>query len=65
MNRSIIFSNTALNIKKLEKLIKILDNNDNIKKSYFTLSFILRKTINNNSKIVKGKWRLKWELFIT
>lgn len=32
MNRSIIFSNTALNIKKLEKLSKILDNNDNIKK---------------------------------
>lgn len=30
MERKVIFSNTALNINKLKKLEKILDNNDNI-----------------------------------
>ena len=32
MNRSIIFSNTALNMKKLKRIREILDNNDNIDK---------------------------------
>lgn len=49
MNRSIIFSNTALNINNLKKISEILDNNDNIS----TLNiYSSRKTKDNKIKII-------------
>lgn len=48
MNRSIIFSNTALDINKLNRISEILDNNDNIE----TLNiYSSRKTKENKIRI--------------
>lgn len=48
MNRSIIFSNTALNMNKLKRISEILDNNDNIDKLNIYSS---RKIKNNKIRI--------------
>lgn len=52
MNRSIIFSNTALNINKLKRISEILDNNDSIS----TLKiYSSRKTKENKIKIIDSQ----------
>lgn len=52
MNRSIIFSNTVLNMNKLKKISEILDNNDNIK----TLDvYSSRKTKDNKIKVIDSR----------